>query len=496
VDRLIFSGLMKFGSDGKPLPDLAQSFAVSTDGLSYTFVLKDGLRWHDGQPLTEQDVLFTVGLLQATDFPGPKDVSAFWQKVTATSPSANTVRFVLPEPFAPFLDYTTVGLLPQHLLQNQKAGQLLDSAFNLNPVGTGPLKLNKIERANGTITSVTLESNVPCANNQNYLHYVRFQYYPDETSADEAFSKGEAQATSDFSVTALSAALANPQVNVYTGRLPQYSLIFLNQKTETISFFQEKKVRQSLMLGMNRQWIIDNLLHGQALIATSPVLPGTWAYDDRQVPVAFDPTAAANLLNDAGWALPPEAVKGSPDYVRTKKEISLKFTLLVPNDQLHIAIANVLKTNWADLGVQVTVTTLPVGDIKKALEARTFEAAMIDLNFTTTPDPDPYPFWHQTQIENGQNYSSFNNRDISEILEQARTTPSYSDRAKFYRAFQSKFADQTPALLLYYPVYNYAVDKKVSGVQLGPLVDPSDRFNNLSDWYMLTRRVIENSNTP
>jgi len=496
VDRLLFSGLMKFGTDGKPIIDLAQSYAVSNDGLSYTFVLKDGLRWHDGQPVTEADVLFTVGVLQATDFPGQPDVSAFWQKVVATSPSRNTVRFVLPEPFAPFLDYTTIGLLPQHLLKDQKVSDLLDSPFNLNPVGTGPLKINKIERTNGAITSVTLESNLPCANDQNYLHFVRFSYYPDAASANTAFTKGEAQATSDFSPKTLAEALANPQIDVFTGRLPQYNLIFLNQKTETIAFFQEKKVRQALMLGMNRQWMIDNLLQGQALIATGPVLPGTWAYNDKLVPVAFDPKAAAQLLNDAGWALPPEAVKGTPEYVRTKKEISLKFTLLVPNDQLHLAIANVIKSNWADLGVQATLTTLPVADIKKALEARSFEAAMIDLNFTTTPDPDPYPFWHQTQIENGQNYSSFNNRDISELLEQARITPSYEDRAKFYRTFQSKFADQTPALLLYYPVYNYAVDKKVSGVQMGPLVDPSDRFNSLADWFMLTRRVIENSNQP
>jgi peptide/nickel transport system substrate-binding protein len=170
--------------------------------------------------------------------------------------------------------------------------------------------------------------------------------------------------------------------------------------------------------------------------------------------------------------------------------------LLVPDDALHQALAKKLVEDWATLGVQVTVSPLPVGEIKTALESRSFEAALVQLNFTTTPDPDPYPFWHQTQIETGQNYSGYNSRDMSEILEQARIIPSYSDRAKFYRAFQSKFAEQTPALLLYYPVYTYAVDKKVNGLQLGPLVDPSDRFNSLANWYMLTRRVIENVSQP
>ncbi|HLF01542.1 MAG TPA: ABC transporter substrate-binding protein, partial [Anaerolineales bacterium] len=240
----------------------------------------------------------------------------------------------------------------------------------------------------------------------------------------------------------------------------------------------------------------NNLLSGQALAATGPILPGTWAYNNNLIPVAYDPDRAADLLNEGGWALPPEAVPGTPDYVRSKNGKTLRFNLIVPADELHQGLAQVLVANWAALGVQAVVESLPVNEIKTALNSRSFEAAMIDLNFSTTPDPDPYPFWHQTQIENGQNYSGYNNRNISEILEQARIIPSYYDRAKFYRAFQAKFTDQTPAILLYYPVFTYAVDKKVSGVQLGPLVDPSDRFNSLPNWHMLTRRVIENASQP
>jgi peptide/nickel transport system substrate-binding protein len=192
--------------------------------------------------------------------------------------------------------------------------------------------------------------------------------------------------------------------------------------------------------------------------------------------------------------LPPEAVPGAADYIRSKDNQQLVFTLLVPNDDLHQDIAAVITQNWAALGVKVSVQLAPVADIKDALTQRTFDAAMINLNFSSSPDPDPYPFWHQTQTENGQNYSSFTNRAMSEILEQARTIPSYTDRAKFYRAFQATFADQTPALLLYYPVFTYAVSQNVNNVQLGPLIEPSDRFNNLSDWYMITRRVIQNVN--
>jgi len=492
VNRLIFSGLMKFDSDGLPVADLAESYAVSADGLTYTFVLRDGLHWHDGAPLTEADVLFTVGLMQAPDFPGRSDVGALWQKVAVSSPGPNTVRFVLPEPFAPFLDYTAVGLLPEHILSGRAPAQLLDDPFNRNPIGSGHMSFAAMETADNSIVSVTLQSHEPCTGNANYLHQIRFRYYPTPKTAYAAYTAGEALALNQFTPDTLRAALGDSRVNLFASRLPEYSLVFLNQKIESASFFQEKKVRQALLMGMNRQWIVDNLLQGQALVATGPILPGTWAYNNNLIPVAYDPDRAAALLNDGGWALPPEAAPGAPDYVRTKDGVSLEFTFLAPGDPLHMEIAKTIVTNWAALGVKAQVEFLSAQEIKTALANRTFEAAMIDLSFSNSPDPDPYPFWHQTQIESGQNFSGFNSRDISEILEQARTLPSYHDRAKFYRAFQSKFADQTPALLLYYPVFTYAVDRKVNGVQLGPLVDPSDRFNSMANWHILTRRVIEN----
>lgn len=494
LDRLIFSGLMKFDANGLPAADLAESYAVSADGLTYTFVLRDNLRWHDGAPVTQDDVVFTISLMQAGDFPGPKDVADLWRKVVVSSPARNTVRFILPEPFAPFLDYTTVGLLPKHLLEGVSASQLLGHPFNRNPIGAGPMRLIRLDQQSGLVTDAWLEPNPDYASAQKpFLAQLHFHFFSTAEAAYDAYLAGDVQALSTFTPDTFAQAAQNPQLEIFSSRLPEYTLIFLNQKNEGLNFFQEKKVRQALLAGLNRQTMVDTVLKGQAFVATGPILPGTWAYNDSLTPIAYDPAHAAELLNSAGWALPPEAVPGTPDYVRSKNERQLKFSLLVPPDGIHQAIALLAIKDWAALGMQATMEVLPANDIKTALENRSFQAAMVDLNFSTTPDPDPYPFWHQTQIESGQNFSGFNSRDISEILEQARINPSYKDRAKFYRAFQNKFIDQTPALLLYYPIFNYAVDKKVGGVQLGPLVDRSDRFNNIADWYIVTRRVIENA---
>jgi peptide/nickel transport system substrate-binding protein len=497
LDRLIFSGLMKFDANGLPVTDLAESYAVSADGLTYTFVLRDGLRWHDGAPLTHEDVAFTISLMQDPTFPGPADVAGLWRKVSLSSPARNTIRFVLPEPFAPFLDYTTVGLLPKHLLEGISASQLLGHPFNSNPIGAGPMRLVRLDRQNGLATDAWLEPNLEYSGAKKpLLAQLHFHFYPTAEAAYEAYTAGEVQALSAFTPDTFSQAVQNPNLEMFSSRLPEYTLIFLNQKNEGVNFFQEKKVRQALLAGLNRQTMVDTVLRGQAFVATGPILPGTWAYNDNLTPIAYDPVHAADLLNSAGWALPPEAVPGAPDYVRSKNGRQLKFSLLVPPDGIHQAVALLAIKDWAVVGVQATMEVLPANDIKSALGNRTFQAAMVDLNFSATPDPDPYPFWHQTQIESGQNFSGFNSRDISEILEQARINPSYKDRVKFYRAFQNKFMDQVPALLLYYPIFNYAVDKKVGGVQLGPLVDRSDRFNSMADWYIVTRRVIENAPEP
>jgi len=494
LDRLLFSGLMKFDANGLPIADLAESYAVSADGLTYTFVLRDNLRWHDGAAISQEDVLFTIRLMQDPAFPGPADVADLWRKVTVSSPARNTIRFVLPEPFAPFLDYTTVGLLPQHLLKNIPVAQLPTHSFNDNPIGAGPMKLTRLEQQEGVITSVWLEPNPNYpATQKPYLSQIRFRFYRTAEAAWEAYTAGDVQALSAFTPETFAQAVQSPQLEMFSSRLPEYTLIFMNQKNEAVNFFQEKKVRQAMLAGLNRQTMVDAVLRGQGFIATGPILPSTWAYNNNLTPITYDPVHATDLLNSAGWALPPEAVPGAPDYVRSKNGRQLKFSLLVPPDGIHQAVALLAIKDWAVLGIQTTMEVLPAQDVKAALETRTFQAAMVDLNFSTTPDPDPYPFWHQTQIESGQNFSGFNSRDISEILEQARINPSYQDRGKFYRAFQSKFIDQTPALLLYYPVFNYAVDKKVSGVQLGPLVDRSDRFNSLASWNIVTRRVIENA---
>lgn len=489
LDRLIFSGLTRFDAAGRPMPDLAQWF-ISDDQLTYTFILRPNLQWHDGQPLTAEDVAFTIGLMQDPAYPGPADLSALWRAVKYQIGNAQTISITLPEPFAPFLDYTTFGLLPKHKLAGVAAGDLAQNNFSRNPIGSGPFKLGRWQVAGQQIIGVALE--VAPANylTRPKLNQVRFNFYPDSATAFAAYEQGAVQGLSHLEPAQLEAVLQLPNLGLYSALLPEYSLIFLNQRNPELPFLAEKKVRQALLYGLNRSAMVTNILKGQAVVADSPVVPGSWAYNTELPLAAYDPARANSLLDAAGWVFPADAVAGTATYVRQKDGKPLKFTLTTSNAATQVALANAAKETWAAIGVQVEINLVDAAALRTDyLEPRAYEALLTDFNLSGTPDPDPYPLWHETQVESGQNYSGFSDRITSELLEQARITTDPAQRARLYQRFQSRFGDQVPALLLYYPVYNYAVDTKVNGVQLGPLTEPSDRLSHIADWYIVTRRV-------
>jgi peptide/nickel transport system substrate-binding protein len=174
--------------------------------------------------------------------------------------------------------------------------------------------------------------------------------------------------------------------------------------------------------------------------------------------------------------------------VRSHNGQPLSFTLLVSTDPIQTAVAQEVARQWGALNVQATVVVSAPLEVRDALEQRNYQAALVEL--ALPGDPDPYPLWHQTQITVGQNYAGFDHRQISEIIETARIVSDPAQRKALYAQFQDLFTQEVPAVLLYYPFYTYGVSDKVLGVQIGPLMYPSDRFVTVNKWYMVTQRVV------
>lgn len=491
IDRLLYGGLVRFDSRGVPEPELAEDWAVSADARLYTFTLRQDARWHDGEPVTADDVVYTFALFQDESYPGPSDLQQFWSQVSIVRLDTYAVQFELPEPFAPFLDYVSVGLLPDHLLRGVTVSRLVDHPFHLEPIGAGPFAFSAFLTEGGAIRGVSLEAFDEYAGERPYLERVEFRLYATPAQAVAAYEAGLVQGIGSVDASILPQVLAEPGLNLYTSRVPRIGVIFLNLAHPDKTFLAEKRIRQALILALNREWILSQTLPGQAVVASGPILPGTWADPEGSAPIPFDLARAAEDLDSLEWRVPVGAASGSAEFVRTHEEQAMTLELAYPDASPWREIASLVQVSWAALGVHTElVPASPEAILTDYLEPRQFEAVLTEIDLSRFPDPDPYPFWHDSQIESGQNYSGFNDRNTSIWLEQARTTPDRGRRSELYRSFLHRFRDQVPALLLYYPVYNYAVDSAVQGISLGPLWDPSDRFITVNLWHLLARRGV------
>ena len=485
VDRdlsaLVFNGLTRADERGVIKPDLARNWDVSPDGLIYTFTLRSDITWSDGAPFSSADVVYTIQTIQSSDYPGLSDIAALWRTVAITAVNPITVRMQLSQPFAPFLDYTTIGMLPSHLLQDVSAADLPTAQFSRQPIGTGPFILQEL-----TTEGATLVPNPRYFGQRPYLGTLQFVFYRDYESVLAAYERGEVEGISQVTPELLHQARQLEKLDLQSAQLAGMTLVFFNNSQPQ---FQDKLVRQALLYGMDRQKIIDTVLQGQGLVGAGPILPNSWAYDDALKKYPYEPELAGELLEQAGWQ------DLDKDGVREKGEQKLAFTLTAnTDDPTRARIAQQLADDWKKIGAEVALQLVPRTTlVQEALRPRKFDAVLFGI--TQLPaDPDPYALWHSTQTPDksdaGQNYSGWENSEADDLLQQARRTTDLAQRANLYRQFQMIFMEDVPAVVLYYPVYTYGIDQRLRGVQLAPLLDPSDRFRNISQWYINTRRVI------
>jgi peptide/nickel transport system substrate-binding protein len=477
---LLFNGLTRLDEQGNVVPDLAEEWMVSPDGLTYDFRLRQGLFWHDAAAVTAADVLYTVAALQSEAFPGLADLSVFWRTVQVSAPDGPeglTVRFTLKQPLASFPDYTTIGLLPAHLWERVPIAEMANSQLNTRPVGTGPFQLAQI-----VATRVDLVPNPRYHGPTPYLTGLSFRFYPDRQSLLPAFDRGEIDGVSWIAPEDVAEAAKRTDLQLFSAPWSGYTLIYLNLQNPNTPFFKETAVRQGLLYALDRQALVDGVLQGQGLVAHTPILPGTWAYDPEAPQYNYDPERARRLLDEAGWR------DTDGDGVRDRDGRKLAFILIGGDRALLDAIA----TAWAAIGVQAAVQPVTLAGLSSDfLVPRSYDAAVV--HWELSGDPDPYPLWHSTQIKDGQNYAGWSLRVADEAIERARALNDRAIRRGHYVLFQRAFAAEVPALLLYYPVYTYGVRAKVHDVQIGPLNSPADRFRSIANWYIVTKRITVRS---
>ncbi len=488
ITSLIFEGLTRANQYGEPEPALARTWVTSSDGLEYVVSLREDVLWQDGVPFTAADVIYTMSLLRSPDFPGSSALGAFWRTVETEQLGAYLVRFRLTQPLASFPHALRIGILPEHALRGTSAAQLAGHPFNLAPIGTGPYQLERIGTgSDGNIVSVDVRVAPvyrlrPEGQNGYALERVSFHLF-------ETFDTG-LSALQNGAVDGLAARnrseripLLNSSANILTALEPSLGTLIFNWNREQTSFFREQRVRQALETGLERSSIIERHLPDLAVRANSPILPGSWAYVSELPWPIYDPTAARQLLQSANVQIDSETTDTEVMEEPTAT-VFFSFAILTPDDPALVNMAREIAAQWSQYNLGVTVDVVDFATFQARLESGEFDSALVELSLGDSADPDAYEFWDQ-EFPEGRNYGGVNDRRISESLEAARRDSNGLNRTIHYHNFQRNFIERAVAIPLYYPLFSYALSPDVSGVQLGFIGSPADRFRNIGDWTII-----------
>ncbi len=472
--RLVFDGLTRFSAGGKLLPGLAENWSVSADGKSYTFKLRKGVKWHDGVPFTSQDVAFTLTAIQNPDTRSP--LAANWQGVQIATPDDHTVIFTLPKAYTPFVNATTVGILPRHRLENIEPREMRVATFNQQPVGTGPFQLKDLDPMDKEIIFIR---NDDYFGGKPLLEGVVLRWYDDSKDALAAYARRQVQGVARLQPSQREAAMGLGGLKIHEAGLPDQVAVFFNVAEGLLA---DKAVRTALAQATDRRGIVDKEFGGQASALAVPlVYPGLDLQGSNKGP-AYSTDAAKTALQSAGW------VEGEGG-IRIKDGKKLQFEIVTQSDTPYVGVARRLKEQWKKAGAEVVVRDVDATELQQSnIRPRHYDALLYGIN--SGADPDVYAFWHSSQVKDpGLNLSAYASKSADVALESGRTLRDTETRYAKYRSFVQAWSSDVPAVMLYTPTYLYAVDRDVHGVDLRRLVTPSDRFDNIASWSVRVKAV-------
>jgi len=479
IASLVYSGLVKIDKHQQIIPDLAESWNVSDNQKEYTFVLHDNLKWHNGESLTVEDVVFTIQAIKDQEFKSP--LATNFANVELQVIDDKTIKFILPESYSVFLENLTVGILPAHLWLEVVPANALLADYNLRPIGSGPYKFKSLTKDKlGNIKTYSLERNKDHIS-APYIKQINFKFYPDFTSMATALKNHNIDGASYLPKDLEGEVKTRKNLNYYNLSLPQYTAIFFNQKNNKI--LEDLKVRHALAYALDKYKIVNEALRGEGQVIHAPILTGFIGYNPNIAKYEYDKIKAGALLDEAGWKL-----KEPQDEFRKNKDIELKIILTTVNRSENFKVTQMIQKMWQEIGVKTEIKIVESGQIQSdVIRKRNFEVLLFGEIFGA--DPDPYPFWHSSQAgENGLNLANFVNKEADNVLEEARQISDPQQRHDKYIHFQNILNLQLPAVFLYTPKYVYPMSSSIQGVDTKVISIPADRFSNIEEWYVETKR--------
>lgn len=485
LGALLFDGLMRIGADGRIEPALAASYQLDATGEVYTFNLRRDVRWHDGQPFTADDVVFTLRSLPLATEPGEPELARFWEDVLVDRIDDYTVRATLNAPYAPLLSMARVPILPAHLLAGSAPDEWDGTPFAQQLVGTGPYRLAELrdDRA-------VLEANADYFGGRPYIERFELRFLATPEGALAALTRGDFTAYGERSGASMGGTSLPGNLNLAAVPLDEYAVLSFNLREQPLS---EVALRRALAHGLSKDALIERALGGLAQPLDTPILPGWWAYSPEQRWYEADRAQAELLLGELGYEL-------APSGLRERDGQPLRLELLVDGEPRRLAVAQEIARQWGELGIQIELQQLDGPALQQRLQARRFTLALHSWT-RLGPDPDPFALWHSTQATQGLNYAGLDDEQLDDLLAAAREEQAEDTRSADYAAFQERWVELVPSITLYQPLYLFAAERRLGLGEAGLddpnsnagqiLFGPEDRYRAVSRWYTDGLRAIE-----
>ncbi len=550
LNELIFSGLMKYNGQAEIVPDLISDYTIENEGKNIVFSIKENVKWHDGEPLTIDDVIFTINLVKNSEYSSPLRIN--WLGVEIEKMSDYKAMLTLKQTYSGFKEaLVNLKIMPKHVWSN-KSFQATISNIQLNllnPVGSGPYKMEKVKQnADQTVQSIILKRNADYYDNPPYIDRIEFFFFNNENESKKSFEKGKIDSLS-----------INYNENTHYLLMPNYYNLFLNNQIKPLN---NKEIRQALTLLTKRELkspflssfynlpepekVLDfneeeglNLLekNGYTLqednirtkiiekssgfkfsknmqvgsnnaevrklqeclseypdIYPSETISGYFGEETKNAVILFQEKYKEDILIPNNLTKGNGVVKGSTIkklnevcFVVPKEEIKMSFVLKTTDNPELVNIANNIKEQWEKYGIKIEVKTYDSDAIKEIITNRDFDILLFGVQLGGVIMPTP--FYHSSQIVSpGLNLSGYQNEEADRLIEKIRGLEG-SERLDALRELEALIIEDAPVIPLYAPNYYYTINKDLKGFTTEKIVDPSKRFVEVNKWYIKEKRV-------
>lgn len=457
INSLIFSGLTAHDKDNKIIASLAKDWTFDKNTNSYTFNLRDDVKWHDGKAFTANDVKFTLETIVNPE--NASEIASNYEDITNIDIiNDSTIKITLKTPNVAMLDYLTIGILPKHLLYDK---DIITDSFNQNPIGTGPFRMKSWDKGQ----SITLVKNEYYYGNEPDIDSVIFKIVTDTKARAMQLKSGELDMAQ---ITPHDAEQFSNDENFIVNimRTADYRGILYNFNSNI--FKENKLLPNALSYAIDRQSIIDTVLLGHGEKAFSPLQAGAYVNNDIEK-FEYNKEKSKQELEKLGW-------KVNSNGIYEKDGTKLRFTInCSEGDQVRIDMANICAQQFKEIGIDVNVSINPNIDWANQ------DAYLIGWGSPFDPDDHTYKVFG---TDKGSNFSDYSNPKIDELLQMARETDIDSDRLNYYKEFQSELTKYMPYTFISYVDAIYVSKNNIKGITKDTILGHHGVgvFWNIDDW--------------